>query len=193
MRRHNFFINKTYSDNTVDNGLLEKAFMKTTDSMLYEEAFVQLFKDKKVESVDFLLNQDDQNLFKFDSVYEYFDLEKLINDDEVSNTEDNTHNTFDDILDDVFKEDENDTLDNDELEKIKRNIFSELVCNDILDILQRYIDGSDKASKSAVKDYIREIAPGYVEKQNEAQTPNLGKDTTELIKLFKKRQSNINN
>lgn len=162
--------------------------------MLYEEAFSRLFKDKRAETTNFYLNQDEQNLFKFDSIYNYFDVDKLLSEEETHNNDTRpSNNLFDDILDDIFSSHEDNDVDTDELEKFKREIFSDLVCNDILDVLQSYLDGTEKAHKSVAKEYIKDVAPGYVEKQIDAQGPNLGKETTELMKIFKKRQSLVNN
>lgn len=180
-------------DSTHDNGLLEKAFAKSTDSMLYKEAFSKLFEDKQSEAPNFFLNQDELDLFKFDSVYNYFDTDRLVGDEEAHNetTKTQSGNVFDEILGEVFNDEEDAELDADELEKCKRDVFFDLVCNDVLDVLQGYLDGTDKAHKSVAKDYIKEVAPGYVEKQNEAPNVNMGKDTIELVKIFKKRQSFI--
>ena len=191
LKRQNFFLNRTYTDNTIDNGLLEKVFIKTTDNMLYEEAFGQLLKDKRNETVNYYLNQDEQDLFKFDSIYNYFDVDQLVYEEHNNNEDSAVNKIFNDIIEEAFASDEDDGLDIDELEKVKRNVFTELVCSDITDVLQSYLDGTEKANKNVAKDYIKEIAPGYVEKQIEAQALNHGKDTAELIKLFKKRQSNL--
>lgn len=163
--------------------------------MLYKEAFNKLFEDKQKELPNFYLNQDDQNLFKFNSVYDYFDVDRLLGEDESLHSTTRTVNKdlFDEIVEDVFNDDKDDELDVDELEKFKREVFYDLVCNDVLDVLQSYLDGSMKAQKSVAKEYIKDVAPGYVEKQNEAQNVNMGKDTVELVKIFKKRQSFIGN
>lgn len=191
LKKKNFFINKSFNENTNDFGLLNKIFNKTVDNMLYNSAFDELIRNRENEEIDFYLNQDQDNFFNFADVFTYFDTDKLSEEKEAEYDEDlGDEGRLADIVNEVFNEEtEEDTVTSSEFQKIKKDLFHDIVNDNLIDVLQDILDDKVALTKVMAKEHSKKLVPNYNERQLDFIRMNYGKDTHELVKIFKRRQS----